>query len=202
MEEYFKKAEKLIDELGIKDSEDLDRRVWNCDESSIATAAASKVILARRGSKWVHETKGGSGREVITIMGCGSAAGERLLPMVLYKGKHLYSTWTLNGPPGALYSKSESGWMEKENFFFWFQKCFLPAVKDLLKTGPIVLLLDGLQSNQYCLSRTGKRNQCTPLLLAITHQSFPATTECGSIWAPEDSLEVNTEGLQSRHTRQ
>ena len=27
VEEYFKKVEKLMDELGIKDSEDLDRRV-------------------------------------------------------------------------------------------------------------------------------------------------------------------------------
>ena len=88
-----------------------------------------------------------SGRELITLMGCGSAAGERLPPMILYKGKHLYSTWTINGPPGALYSTSESGWMEKENFFHWFQKCFLPAIKDLLQTGPVVLFLDGHHSH-------------------------------------------------------
>ena len=145
--EYFKKVGKLMDDLGITHCEDLDRRVWNCDETGIATAVASKVILARRGSKWVHEVGGGSGRELITLMGCGSAAGERLSPMILYKGKHLYSTWTINGPPGALYSTSESGWMEKENFFHWFQKCFLPAIKDLLQTGPVVLFLDGHHSH-------------------------------------------------------
>ena len=60
----------------LRNCEDMDRRVWNCDETGIATAVASKVILVKRGSKWVHEMGGGSGRELITMMGCGSAAGE------------------------------------------------------------------------------------------------------------------------------
>ena len=29
---------------------------------------------------------------------CGNAAGLRLPPFILYKGKHLYSTWTEGGP--------------------------------------------------------------------------------------------------------
>ena len=66
--------------------------LWNCDETGMATVVASTVVLARRGSKWVHETGGGSGREIITVKGCGSAAGNRLPPMIVYKGKYLYST--------------------------------------------------------------------------------------------------------------
>ena len=74
VEEYFKNVERLMDDLGIKHCEDMDRRVWNCDETDTATALASKVILARRGSKCEHEI--GSGKELITLMGSGSAAGE------------------------------------------------------------------------------------------------------------------------------
>ena len=147
VEEYFCKVEKLFRDLGIKDREDISSRLLNCDETGLSTAVASNNILARRGSKWVHETGGGSGREMITIMGCGSAAGERLPPLILYKGKHLYSTWTINGPSGAFYSTSESGWMEKDNFYHWFKNCFLSAVEGLVRTGPVILFLDGHHSH-------------------------------------------------------
>jgi heterodisulfide reductase subunit C len=59
--EYFGKVEKLLEDLHIKDAEDLDKRLWNCDECGMCTAVASTAILARRGSKWVHETAGGLG---------------------------------------------------------------------------------------------------------------------------------------------
>ena len=105
---------------------------------------ASTTVLARRGAKWVHETSGGSGREVTTIH---LAGGRRLPPFVVHKGKHLYSTWTNGGPAGARYSVSESGWMEKENFLSWFEKLFLPSVKACLDSGPVVLIFDGHHSH-------------------------------------------------------
>ena len=145
--EYFQKVERLLQELGIEDAHDLDQRMWNCDESGMCTAAASSTVLARKGSKWVHETGGGSGRETITILGCGSAAGQRLPPYIVYKGKHLYSSWTTNGPLDAHYSTSESGWMEQANFMSWFQKCFLLAVENLLQTGHVILFLYGHHSH-------------------------------------------------------
>ena len=79
-------------------------RIWNC----FNTAVGSQQVLAKRGSKWVHETGGGSGRKNITVHICGSA-GEVLPPYTVYKGKHLYTSWTHHGPPGALYSTSPSG---------------------------------------------------------------------------------------------
>ena len=98
--------------LGELAPEELAKRMWNCDETAFATDAASKKILARRGAKQVHEVGGGSGREHITVLGCGSASGERLPPYIVYKGKNLWTTWTKGGPAGALYNVSESGWME------------------------------------------------------------------------------------------
>ena len=61
----------------------------------------------------------------------------------MYKGKHLYSSWTKGGAAGAMYSVSESGWMEKENYESWFTKMFMPAVKHMITSGPVVLLFDG-----------------------------------------------------------
>ena len=137
VEEYFKKAEKLMNDLAFVVHEDKDRRVWNCDETGIPTAVAFKFLLARRGSKWVHETGGGTGREMMIMMGCGSAAGERLPSMIVYKGKHLYRTWTINSPPGAFYSTSEPGWMEKHNFLHWFKNCFLPLLMIFCRRGQL-----------------------------------------------------------------
>ena len=40
--------------------DDLQHRVWNCDESGFCTAVASKKLLAKRGEKEVYETMGGT----------------------------------------------------------------------------------------------------------------------------------------------
>ena len=112
---------------------------------------------------------GGSGREYITVLckcswtlikllyhshynnfsnlGCGSAAGERLPPFVVYKAKHLYDTWKHGGPAGALYGVSSSGWMEGPNFISWFKKLFLKNVECLLSDGPVILFVDGHHSH-------------------------------------------------------
>ena len=82
-----------------------------------------------------------------TIHVGGSASGRRLPPFIMYKGKHLYSSWTKGGPAGAAYSVSESGWMEKANFLSWFVKVFMPSVQAILNTGPVVLLFDGHHSH-------------------------------------------------------
>ena len=46
-----------------------------------------------------------------------------------------------------MYEVSESGWMEKENYESWFEKMFLPAVKHLTESGPVVLFFDGHHSH-------------------------------------------------------
>ena len=140
---FITKLDSLFGELKIADVGDLGDRIWNCDESGICTSVASTRVIARKGARFVHETTGGSGREVITVHAAVSASGKRLPPFVVYKGKNLYTTWMNGGPEGAVYSASESGWMEGSNFLSWFKKLFLPAVQDTLQTGPVVLIFDG-----------------------------------------------------------
>ena len=77
--------------------EELRKRTWNCDETAFATDTASKKVLSRRGERNVHETGGGSGREYVTVLGCGAADGTKLPPYVVYKSKNLWSSWTMGG---------------------------------------------------------------------------------------------------------
>ena len=71
---------------------------------------------------------------LIFVLGCASASGERLPPYILYKGKNLYTSWTSGGPAGTLFGVSDSGWMERANFLDWFKKLFLPAIQHLTST--------------------------------------------------------------------
>lgn len=50
---------------------------------------------------------------------------------VVYKGKHLYNTWCSGGPQNALYTYSDSGWMEGQQFVMWFTKVFVAETSSL-----------------------------------------------------------------------
>ena len=144
---WFTKVKALFVKVGLikrcRIVADLASRVWNADESGFCLGATSKKVLARRGSRCVNDVGGASDHQYITVNTCGNAAGLRLPPFILYKGKHLYNTWTAGGPGGACYGVSSSGWMEEANYLKWFELQFYPAVKHLLSSGPVILFFDG-----------------------------------------------------------
>ena len=113
-------------------------------QDSVWELLAEKILLGKAVKKctWLGVRQNISLSPLINV--CGSADGTRLPPFILFKGKHLYSTWTEGGPAGACYGVSLSGWMEEANFFKWFDKQFYPAVKHLIKTGPVVMFLLGI----------------------------------------------------------
>lgn len=146
MESWFDKVEGLFEKTGLSAMSDDERkkRIWNCDETGFCLTTTSKKVLAKRGDRDVHETVGGSGREYITLLGAACADGTRLPPYILYKAKHLWSRWMQGGPAGAMYSVSDSGWMEGANFLQWFTKMFIPAVSHC---SPVFLFFDGHHSH-------------------------------------------------------
>jgi hypothetical protein len=58
-----------------------------------------------------------------TVLFCGNAGGDFLPSNVLFKAKHLYSSWCTNGPSGAHYDTSDSGWMETDQFLSGLKRC-------------------------------------------------------------------------------
>ena len=86
--------ENALDKLS---EDEVASRLWNADETGLCLDTTSTRVLARRGAKSVYEIGGGSGREYITVLGCGSADGIKLPPFVLYKAKNLWERWTLPG---------------------------------------------------------------------------------------------------------
>ena len=145
---WFNKLDEVFANAGLDPYDpQVQCRLWNCDETAFCTSPVANKILARRGSRAVHEIGGGSGHQYITVHCCGSASGERLPPFILYKGKNIYKRWIEGGPAGTLYGANESGWMDSEQYLSWFTKLFLPAISSLTETGPVILIQDGHHSH-------------------------------------------------------
>ena len=52
---------------------------------------------------------------LITIVGCGNAAGQTILPpMVIFKGERFNHEWSVGEVPGTLYGMSKKGWIDQE----------------------------------------------------------------------------------------
>ena len=64
-------------------------RYWHC---------VKKNAIQKRWEECPWDTGGGSGREYVTVIGCGAADGTKLPPYVIYKSKNLWSSWTMGGP--------------------------------------------------------------------------------------------------------
>ena len=81
------KVKAMVNEAGLGHltTEELPQRMCNCDETAFATDVASKRVLARRGERNVHETGGGSGREYITVLGCGQQVVSIFHPIIQRK---------------------------------------------------------------------------------------------------------------------
>ena len=57
-------------------------------------------------------------KTVISVMWCGSASGEYLPLMVVYKAKNPYESWVKNRLKGCIYKVTKSGWFD----------CLFPAM--------------------------------------------------------------------------
>lgn len=95
-EKWFQCIEETFKKYNIVRPE----QVFNCDETGFCTDPAASFVLAKKGSRVVTAI-GGSGRTLISVLGCGSAAGKVWPPLVLYKAKNLNIQWTQEGHPGA-----------------------------------------------------------------------------------------------------
>ena len=119
-------------------------RIFNYDETALSDDPGRKRVMVSRGTRRVEQVKEHS-KVNISIMVCGSAAGDLLPPFVCYKSEHLYDGWTTGGPKDACYSNTKSGWFEMKTFEEWFHELFIPAIQHL--PGEKLIVGDNLRSH-------------------------------------------------------
>ena len=140
--EYFDILEETLLDNDLMDKPQL---VFNMDESGVPLSPSGQRGIHRVGSKNPVAITS-SGKTQITVVGCVSAAGYCLPPMVIWDRKTLSPALTAGEVPGTIYGLSPKGWMDQELFDLWFNKHFLRYVPS---SRPLLLIMDG-HSSHYC----------------------------------------------------
>lgn len=121
------------------------QNIFNCDETNLSDDPGQKKVIIKRGMKYPERIINSALQTCISLMMCGSAAGELLPPFVVYKSSQLWSTWTEGGPPKCRYSNSPSGWFDAHTFTEWVETILISAAKK--KQGNRLLICNNLSSH-------------------------------------------------------
>ena len=81
---YFDLLGSILTEHGLKDKPS---QVYNCDEFRMPLQHKIPKVLLVKGTKKTRQVSSGN-KTQITILGCASATGQVVPPMVVYTGKH------------------------------------------------------------------------------------------------------------------
>jgi hypothetical protein len=102
--------------------------MWNMDETGVALGVCTNSQVLASSSKKKAYIKSPEDREWVSIIEVISATGVKLQCLVIFKGKHLQSTWfPAQDTPDWLYTTSENGWTSNQIGYEWLQRIFLPA---------------------------------------------------------------------------
>ena len=140
IERYFDILKETLRENGLMD---MPASIFNVDETGMPLDPKAPKTIHLRGKKDTHSTSSGT-KVQITVVGCVSAAGQSLPPMIILDRKTLNPVLAEGEIPGTLYGLSSKGWMDGILFEHWFSRHFLRYVPS---SRPILLLLDGHSSH-------------------------------------------------------
>ena len=142
--DYFVKLNSTLDDLQLADKPD---NIWNCDETGFQFQHKPTMVCARKGSKVVPGRTAQS-RESVSVLVCGNAAGVKMPPMIVVKGKTFKSlnAWSLDdAPTNTIWTFQQKAWMVDLLGEEWFKCCFL---KYCGPSRPQLLILDGHSSHE------------------------------------------------------
>ncbi|XP_056636655.1 uncharacterized protein LOC130445153 [Diorhabda sublineata] len=135
---YFELLKNILDNLGLRDKPHL---IWNLDESGFCMDPSKTKVVGKRGTA-ASRTTAGAGRENITVLMAGNAAGHKAPPLIIFKVKNIWNEWVApdgQGFPGTTYAATANGWMESDIFLKYFEKSFLKEIGD---ARPVLLIYD------------------------------------------------------------
>ena len=140
IEHYFDILEETLRENGLMDTP---ASIYNMDETGMPLDPKALKTIHPRGKKDTHCTSSGN-KVQITVVGCVSASGQSLPPMIIWDRKTLNPGLAEREIRGTLYGLSSKGWMDGVLFEQWFSRHFLQYIPS---SRPVLLLLDGHSSH-------------------------------------------------------
>lgn len=137
--QYFVMVEKITTNIPPE-------RIYNVDETSFCLDPTRIKVVGEKGVA-AHRITAGPGKENFSVLLGGNAVGDKLPPMIIFKGKNVWDSWTAKSSeefPGISYAASHNGWMETTIFQNYFRNVFLKVIPE---TRPVVLIYDGHSSH-------------------------------------------------------
>ncbi|KAI5725143.1 hypothetical protein M8J77_011509 [Diaphorina citri] len=116
--DYFNKLQKVMVENDLMGHPE---RIFNMDEKGCQLSLHKQPqVLAKKGSHRVHY-RGKEHGENVTIVGCSSATGVTIPPMIIFKGQRRKEEWGDNLPAGCVFTMTAKGSMTTEVFQDWLE---------------------------------------------------------------------------------
>ena len=171
---YF---DMLEDALSENDLADKPCQIFNMDETGMPLDPRAPKLLCKTGSRSFVTVSSGD-KSQITVVGCVSAAGYCIPPMVIYDRQTLQQDMSKGEVGGTLYGLSKKGWIDQELCRVWFKHHFLRYAPP---TRPLLLLMDG-HSTHYCPETINCARAARVVLFTLppntTHVSQPLDKGC------------------------
>lgn len=101
--------------------------IWNMDETGIGLGVCtnSRVLASSRKKKASRSSP--ENREWVSVIEAASATGQRLRPVVIFKGRYIQTTWfPSESVPNWFYTTSENGWTSNKIGVEWLRQIYIP----------------------------------------------------------------------------
>lgn len=137
--DHFEKLRQILLEEDLMTKPEL---IYNIDEKGCRlTIHHQQTVLARKGAKRLHLIAP-EHAENVTIVACANAAGNRIPPMVIFKGQRMKPEWKKNMPPGTTTVMTGKGTMNTVTFITWLEHFARHKT-----VGKALLIFDGASSH-------------------------------------------------------
>ena len=144
--------------------------IWNMDETGLCLEHTPQKVVASSGARFVPG-RVSSSRDNITVVACVNAAGGRMPPVCIVKGKtskSLLSYGTDEGPDDAIWTYQSNAYMEDVLGHTWFDSVFL---KYCGKARPQLLIMDQHESHEVSSLLTKAVEENIVILALPAHNS-------------------------------
>ena len=101
--DYFDVLEETLTKYKLKDKP---VQIYNCDDSGMPLEFKLSKIIAGKGAKKLQQCTSGNETQ-IAILACANAAGQAILPMVIFSSKNFNSLLSKGEVPATLYAMSK-----------------------------------------------------------------------------------------------
>ncbi len=129
--DHFDKLGSLRDKLDMKSKPG---QIYNLDKTGLNPVDTTSKVVAAKGKKTktkkrtLQSRTSGDRGENVTVLVCANAQGTVLPPFIIFKGKQLNPSLTVNCPPGTLFGVSDLSFINSELFETWCRKMFIPSL--------------------------------------------------------------------------